>query len=434
MINKKTKLNLGCGYVYKPGYINIDKFDDTVADKICDIVDLPFEPNSVDLIEASQLIEHFDYIHCKYILSECFRTLKPDGELILETPDLKKTFKKFIRTDLETQKTTLQWIYGIDSSGMQHKTGFTFNLLNALLKEIGFTELLSEEPETHRYEPGMRIVGKKPIKYLKKQLFACFRKSIIDEFKISDSFLLIPLETWLQKIFESYEESGKDKESTTNKIISKTVMGNPQIPLMFFNECIKCGLLKESEIADKIGLLDFLIKIEFHKKVFSLWSKSKKDIGRLDHESKKFMFNLESSIAQILREQLDYEERLKYILNLEPTDIFFFDFSLVFLESKKLFNIGVKQFYKEDFNDALKTFLESSKLNPDNALIYWNMARLECILKIEKHNIIANYEKALRLIKSRKNRKKIEAELRYVKDNKSDLISKEPLSEDYQIT
>ena len=88
MMDKKIKLNLGCGSVYKPSYINIDKFDNSVADKICDIGDLPFKSNSVELIEASQVIEHFDYVHCKYILSEWFRVLKPRGVMIMETPEL----------------------------------------------------------------------------------------------------------------------------------------------------------------------------------------------------------------------------------------------------------------------------------------------------------------------------------------------------------
>jgi predicted SAM-dependent methyltransferase len=133
-MDDRIKLNLGCGFVYKPGYVNIDKFDGSVADKISDAGDLPFESNSVDLIEADQLIEHFDHIHCKYVLSEWFRVLKPGRILVLETPDLEKSIGKFIPSEPETKKTTLQWIYGIDSPGMQHKTGFTFDLLKNLLR------------------------------------------------------------------------------------------------------------------------------------------------------------------------------------------------------------------------------------------------------------------------------------------------------------
>jgi predicted SAM-dependent methyltransferase len=99
IMNKKLKLNLGCGIIYKAGYINIDKFDNSVADMVRDVDDLPFNSNSVDVIESNHLLEHFDYIHTIYALSEWFRVLKPDGVLILETPDLEKSFKKFISTN-----------------------------------------------------------------------------------------------------------------------------------------------------------------------------------------------------------------------------------------------------------------------------------------------------------------------------------------------
>ena len=428
----KIKLNLGCGQVYKPGYINIDKFDNSVADKICDIGDLPFKANSVDLIEASQLIEHFDYIHCKYILSEWFRVLRPEGKLILETPNLEKTFKKFVSSDLKTQKITLQWIYGIDSLGMQHKTGFTFDLLRDLLQEIGFEQILREEPKTHRYEFGIRIICQKPKKCLEKQLFACFRKRILTELKIDNSYILIPLEKWVKEVLDFYEKFEENKETSVNKIISKIALCNPKISLIFLDECIKCGLLKKSEIDDKIDLVNFLSKKEFHKKVFSLWIKRKKEIGESETKS-KFLFELETLIFDILQGKSDYKESLNYVTNLEPTEALIFDFDLVFLEAKKLFNLGVKQFYKKYFTKAMSNLLQSSKLNPDNPLVYWNMARLSLILKSENHIIIENYEKALKLAKDGENKLKLETELQQVKGSKKELISKEPIPEDCQL-
>jgi len=427
----KIKLNLGCGQTYKPGCINIDKFDNTVVDKICDISDLPFKVNSVDLIEASQLIEHFDYIHCKYILSEWFRILKPGGNLILETPDLEKTFKKFVSGNLEIQKTTLQWIYGIDSLGMQHKTGFTFDLLRDLLQEIGFEKILREHPRTHRYEPGIRIVCEKPKKYLKKQLFASFRKRTLNELKIEDSYILIPLEKWIKEVLELYEKFEKNKETTINKIISKTALCNPKIPLIFLDECVKWDLLKKSAISDKIDLLNFLIKEKFHKKIFTLWIKRKKEIGKYEDRS-NFLLQLEELILDILEDGSGYyKERLSYIINLEPTNTLIFDFDLVFLEAKKLFNLGVKQFHKKDFTKAMDALLQSSKLNPDNPFVYWNMARLGSILKLEKHTIIENYEKALKLIKNGELRSRLKTELQQAKGDKKKFIPKEPISEDY---
>lgn len=431
---RKIKLNLGCGCVYKPGYINIDKFDRSVADRICDIDNLPFKSNSVDLIEASQLMEHFGYINCKYALGECFRILKPEGILILETPDLVKTFEKFISANLVTQKSTLQWLYGIDSPGMQHKTGFTFSLLSNLLEEIGFEDISREEPITHGYEQGMRTVCKKPKNYLEKQLFACFRKRLKSKLKTNDSYILIPLESWLKKTFDSYEQFKENKENRINKVISKTIVCTPLISLAFLEECINFGFVKKSEIIDRINLLNYLAKKELHKKVFSLWIKSKKRVGEVDREFENFIGRVEFLLLDILSSQAESKERLKYIMHLEPTDIEIFDFYLVCMEAKKLFNMGVKYFLKRRSSKALNLFLKSSKINPDNPLVYWNMARLSCILKLEKYEIIGSYEKALNLIKNKKNRRKIETELKCVRNGKNGLIQKEPVSEDYQTT
>lgn len=429
MMDEKIKLNLGCGFVYKPGYINIDRFDNSVADKICDIADLPFESNSVDLIEAYQLIEHFDYVHCKYTLSEWFRVLKSKGILIIETPDLEKSFEKFVSANLETKKTTLQWIYGIDSLGIQHKTGFTFSLLRDLLKEIGFEGISREEPKTHRYEPGVRVICRKTENNSEKQLFACFRKRLKNKLKIDDSFILIPLEGWLRIVSNSFKEL-KNKDNCINEIVSKTVICNPYISLAFLEECINFNVIEKSEIKDKIDLLNYLAEREFHKKVFSLWIKSKKNAGGVEKEFKNFISRLESLILDLLGNQEKYKERLMYIVNLDSSDIEILDFHLVAWEAKKLFNMGVKQFYKKNFSGALNLFLRSSKINPNSPLVYWNMARLGCILKLEKHKIIENYEKALSFIKNKEDREEIAIELKYTRNGGIDLIQKEPISRD----
>ncbi|MDI6592075.1 MAG: methyltransferase domain-containing protein [Patescibacteria group bacterium] len=232
MERRKIKLNLGCGIFYKPGYLNIDKFNPSVADKIFDVEDLPFAANSIETIEAYHLIEHFDYIHCKYVLSEWFRILKPKGILIIETPNLEETFKKFKSSNSEGKKTTLQWIYGIDSPGMQHKTGFNWELIKNLLTEIGFENIARERPSTHLYEPGMRVICQKPENFSEKQLSAHFRKRLKKELKIDDSYLLFPLENWISEMFNIYFEGFKgNKKNCLNKIIGKISICHPIVPI-----------------------------------------------------------------------------------------------------------------------------------------------------------------------------------------------------------
>jgi len=432
-MSREIKLNLGCGSAYKPGYVNMDRYDSSVADTICDVGRLPVKPNSVDLIEASQVVEHFDYVHCKYLLSEWFTVLSPKGTLILETPDLEKTSKKLISSDFKTQQTTLQWAYGIDSPGMQHKTGFTFTLLRSLLKEIGFEKVSREKPITHKYEHGIRTVCRKPESSLEKQLFACFRKRLRGKLKADDSYALIPLESWLSKIFGTYAELKENKETCINQIISKTVMCHPYVPLAFLEECTAFGVIQESEMRARIDLLNWLAEMQFHKKVFSLWMKSKKSVNRQEEESTNFVSRLESLMLDILSGCAEYKGSLEYIANLKPTNIEIFDFHLVSLEARKSFNQGVRYFHRGESPEALDCLLKSSRMNPGYPLSYWNMARLGCILEMEEYEIIGNYEKALKLAKSGKGKRSLKTELEYVREGRSLLIPKEPVPEDWQV-
>jgi len=431
MEERKIKLNLGCGIIYKPGYLNVDKFNNAVADKICDVQDLPFKSNSVEKIESLHLIEHFDYIHCKYLLSEWFRVLKPRGILIIETPDLEKTFKKFSQSALEIKKTTLQWIYGIDSAGMQHKTGFDWELIRDLLREIGFENIRREEAISHLNEPGMRIVCQKPKNFSNSQLRACFRKRLKEELEIEDSYLLLPLENWIRELLDIYSKEFKgNKEGCLNKIIAKSSICNPIIPKIFLKELFKFKLIEKDKIEN--DLINYLIKIEFHKKLFSLWKKRKKtiedDIGEI---FKNFIEDLTLLIRQCLINK-DYQERLNYIASLYPEDIKIFDFQVILIKAREFFNQGVKEFYKRNFPEALNLFLESVKINPKNPLSYWNMARLKIILNCEREKIENDYKNAMFLTLNKNIKNEIKLELNNFSNKRLNLVPKHPIPEDYQ--
>src|SRR5512136_1625227 len=128
------RLNLGCGKHYKEGFLNIDAFDTTVADRIMSVEDLRFPSNTIETIEANQLLEHLGYSHTIYALAEWFRVLKPGGTLRIETPDLESTMRTYLEGDHEVKKQTLTWIYGIETPGMEHRLCFPKILLKNLLK------------------------------------------------------------------------------------------------------------------------------------------------------------------------------------------------------------------------------------------------------------------------------------------------------------
>jgi predicted SAM-dependent methyltransferase len=79
-------INLGCGANKKADAINIDKSPIVHPDIVLDLATsiLPFATGEVDEIYATDILEHiFDPIP---LMNECWRVLKKDGDMFIETP------------------------------------------------------------------------------------------------------------------------------------------------------------------------------------------------------------------------------------------------------------------------------------------------------------------------------------------------------------
>jgi predicted SAM-dependent methyltransferase len=188
------KLNIGCGKIYKQGFINIDSFDSTVADKMMSADNLKFSENSIDEIEACQLIEHLGIYDSINALVEWYRVLKPNGKLLIETPDMETSFKKFLDEGRETRKAVLSWIFGLETPGMTHKLCFPEELLVELLEKTGFIEIKKTHIEAEKNNPTLRIRCKKRKSYEPYQTLANYRKRLKNEKIISTNKDLTTLE------------------------------------------------------------------------------------------------------------------------------------------------------------------------------------------------------------------------------------------------
>lgn len=87
MSDEKVMLNLGCGFLKKPGWINVDKFDNCEPDLVWDLEETPYpwEDNSVDMIEIVHALEHLREWYPAFC--EMVRILKPLGTLLVRVPD-----------------------------------------------------------------------------------------------------------------------------------------------------------------------------------------------------------------------------------------------------------------------------------------------------------------------------------------------------------
>ncbi len=114
------KLNIGCGKLHKKGYVNIDM--QAPADAICNIGKdrLPYEDNSVELVEADNLMEHFDNDEFMFAMNEVFRVTQKGGIFWWKVPDAENwpdaafgdpTHKRFFfpRSFLYMDRATQQW-------------------------------------------------------------------------------------------------------------------------------------------------------------------------------------------------------------------------------------------------------------------------------------------------------------------------------------
>ena len=73
------KLNIGCGYVKKEGFINIDISKSVNPDTVVDIEKgLPFKDNTFDYIYSSNVLEEIRPQYWSFVLSEISRVAK-DG-------------------------------------------------------------------------------------------------------------------------------------------------------------------------------------------------------------------------------------------------------------------------------------------------------------------------------------------------------------------
>jgi len=81
-------LNLGCGLVKVPGYINLDNRLEVNPDVAWDVLEgLPYKDSTVDIVRAYDFLEHIPIGSTVFVIDEIWRVLKPGGIFESFTPD-----------------------------------------------------------------------------------------------------------------------------------------------------------------------------------------------------------------------------------------------------------------------------------------------------------------------------------------------------------
>lgn len=159
-----VKINVGSGEYPKEGYINIDKYW-VHADIIADALELPYKEGDVDELLSSHMLEHFNKYEVKKALEEWYRVLSPNGKIIVEVPDFEMILKNWLDTDDKTGF-AMDTVFGLQTRpGEEHKFGFTKQILNDMLFDVGFSDITIQSTYSHKQHCIHATAYKKDITY-----------------------------------------------------------------------------------------------------------------------------------------------------------------------------------------------------------------------------------------------------------------------------
>ena len=420
--NNMIKLNLGCGIYYKPGYINIDMFESEIADEIADICHLQYKDNSIDEIEASHILEHFDVLTLPFLIAEWFRVLKPDGKLAIEAPNFNKGYLKLLTKRKLKKRNALRFLFGVDLPGNTHKIGLTPKFLKNILISTGFINLNSLKPQSFKDQKSFRIQAQKPEKISlldKKGLITTFRWRIYNEFKGFDVLFLDSVENnCINMIEKQYDYDNRDFFSIKNivSMIAVFALFHPKIAKIFLSLLPK---VRTQNI--NTDILDYLEKINSPTIFLSVWKKWKKEEKDLFLNFTRFQDYWINRLSKFLTTNTINEKFSDtfYLSNIQGENCDYFSLELIEIKALKLTNLGIKSFASKEHKKSYTYFRKSLKFVPNNSLNNWNLARLCILLDERKYKTMNFYQQALIQEISNKIYRTIKNELLHFSNNDS---------------
>lgn len=138
------KINLGCGFDKRAGYLNVDFQEFHKPDLVADVRNLFMLPSDTyEEILAQDVLEHLPRIDIESTLEEWYRLLRVGGVLKLRIPNLIGLLHLLEdKRYAGDQEDLIKCLFGTQAyNGDYHLSGFTGTLIEHYLKEARFAEI-----------------------------------------------------------------------------------------------------------------------------------------------------------------------------------------------------------------------------------------------------------------------------------------------------
>ena len=393
------KLNIGCGKKYLPDYVNIDFFDKIIADKNLKCWELPYKEDSVDSIIAEQLLEHIGYVGAKFALSEWFRVLTPNGHLSLTTPSFDDNIKAYSEASSGKKAALLNWIFGMEYEGYQHKFCFSKEILRKELAKAGFADIKISQFECGKDRVSFRVECKKPEKYDQKySVVSALRRTFVAG-KIIDPQNVHPVKIELENLIDKILQIDVYSKESVFELLYDSIILSPHIGRIVFDVFNSFKLFPTDSVKKLKIVIPYLIKNNFILQLYSFFVGSSNYIS---DNVENYLYACESAKSYLKSlQKIPLNKLSKGIFCFRSVNklpylkvISMFDLSHIFYIAASLSAQGAKAFIQKKNKEAKNLFDEALKFNPKNIFACWNMARL-CILNGNLLGAIDFYSKSL---------------------------------------
>jgi predicted SAM-dependent methyltransferase len=395
------KLNVGCGYKYLRGYLNVDSGVDSLADAVMEAHDLRLPSSSAEEIVAGQLIEHLGFFKTKYFLAECFRVLLPGGLLTLETPDIEKTFREFLSGDDTVRESALSWAYGAESPGMQHIFCFPAELLREMAVEAGFEIDGEEFFDYQQHRPALRLILRKNPVDVRRTFFAELRKRLIGK-KIpafEDELTIAAQEEVLRRLaIGDPEDRGA---------LLRLAVHSAEIVREYFG--LETDSVRGSGRYETVAAR--LAECRFQDRLLRMLRENKAGAGR---QEAAYRETLEHGVGLV---DLMVQSGIRELSPPEGEALRVFLPPVIKGLAERTFARGLKAYCLERYPEATDCFRTAVEIYRDDPFLYWNAARTYKIMG-KVHLARQQYESARTALETcppltrRLHREALEAEMR----------------------